>query len=387
MKSTRSRPRIFRALGDQQPPDEIQIQENFFLHQKTIKHDSWAATALYLNPDSGRKVICKFNRKQSVFGFPMGWLGRLLARRENKMYERLADLPNVAEGFSEVMADEQRMRNAAAHEYIEGHPLRWYDNVDDSFFDKLESTLKELHSRSIAYVDMNKSENVIVDQNGNPCLIDFQISVRWPKIWPVSWALRMLQHSDLYHCEKLKLRFRPDLVPEGKQSKPWWIRLHRKIANPFRAFRRGLLVKLGIRKGKGKPQTEAFIEEGLRQTSAVDAKTQDAAESNKNVEHPILALYDLLISPSYIQTFDGNDEYSEQMFFDLAGQPESQSDFFLIKHLKRVPPFCKAIDLLRHRRVFVESERWSESWIQSKILTLQQRIAGSQHTPSQKKVA
>ena len=370
-QASKKRPRVFLALGHTQPPAEIVINAVPLTIEKTIKHDSWAATALYRSRDGKRKVVCKFNRMQSIFGFPMRWLGRMLARRESKMYERLSDLPNIAEGFKEIHVDGKIARHATAHEFIDGHPLRWYDNVNDTFFLKLESTLRELHRRSIAYVDMNKSENVIVDQNGDPCLIDFQISVRMPGVWPCSWVLRILQRSDLYHCDKLKYRYRPDQIEKSGVKKPWWIRMHRRIANPFRAMRRGLLVRLGIRKGKGKPQTEAFIEEGLR-------KSENSANET---QFPILQLYELLTSPEYFQACGSDNEaYSEQIFQDLVGPPLNQTDRDLIRHLKTAPTFCKAIDALRYQRVFVESHCWDSAWIAAKRDQLRLKIDAGQPT-------
>jgi hypothetical protein len=38
--------------------------------------------------------------------------------------------------------------------------------------------------------------------------------------------------------------------------RPWWIRLHRSVAVPFRTARRQLLVLLGVRRGKGRAHTE-----------------------------------------------------------------------------------------------------------------------------------
>ena len=290
-EQAKKRPKLFRALGNNQPPESIDIKYRAYHLVRVIKHDSWAATALYAsgNQDDLHQIVCKFNRTQPIGLMPMKWLGRMLANRENQMYQRLSDVNEIAEGYSEITCNGKRLANASAHDFIEGHPLRWHDLVDDSFFAKLESLLNELHSRKIAYVDMNKSENVIVNRHGDPCLIDFQISVHWKSFWS-RWLLRILQRSDLYHCAKLKRRFRPDLVAEEElvQQQPWWIRMHRKIANPFRACRRRLLVSLGIRKGKGKPQSEAFIEEALQGGPAARAHAAKPQETK-----PILRLYQL----------------------------------------------------------------------------------------------
>jgi hypothetical protein len=46
------------------------------------------------------------------------------------------------------------------------------------------------------------------------------------------------------------------------------VRAHRLVARPFRELRRRLLVKLGVRSGKGRVETELFAEHALRQPSA-----------------------------------------------------------------------------------------------------------------------
>ena len=143
------------------------------------------------------------------------------------MYQRLNDIPNIATGFSEVYANGKRLAHATAHEFIEGHPLSWHDRVNDEFFEELRAMLLELHRRDIAYVDLNKWENIIVDRSGNPWLIDFQISVKLPRYWPFTKVLKVLQDVDLYHCSKHASRIRPDRYsPEHVYYRPWWIRLH-----------------------------------------------------------------------------------------------------------------------------------------------------------------
>ena len=68
-----------------------------------LKHDSWAATAVYRGP-AGR-IVCKFNRQQPIFLFPMRWLGRMLARREASFLLRLADVANVPSLTGDVYVD------------------------------------------------------------------------------------------------------------------------------------------------------------------------------------------------------------------------------------------------------------------------------------------
>ena len=130
---SKCRPRLFRALGRQDAPSEVHVDGQDFRLERTIKHDSWAATAIYANEQ--RRIVCKFNRVEPILFLPCRWLGRWLARRESAMYARLADVPNIAAGFEDVFSNGQRLDHAAAHEFIDGHPLSWHDRVDDDFFE------------------------------------------------------------------------------------------------------------------------------------------------------------------------------------------------------------------------------------------------------------
>jgi hypothetical protein len=336
---------------------------------KLYKHDSWAATALYESSDEEHhKIVCKFNRTQPIGLIPMGWLGKRLADREFGMYDLLADLPDIATGYRQIFHDGEPLVNACAHDFIEGHPLRWHDVVDDEFFDKLDARLREMHRRDLAYVDMNKAENVIVNVNGDPCLIDFQISQRWHSFW-LRFPLRVLQRSDLYHSFKLRRRFRPDLLDRKQEKKwiPWWIRAHRTVATPFRACRRRLLVALRIRHGKGMPQGEVFVEDALK----ADGSRGETADQKK----PILKLYRLLRSPAYVERFKSSQEYIEQMFLDLiADAPLEPVDRKLAKKIRPASDHNQVLEMLKCKTFFVLSERWDAAWINAKIDSIEESL-------------
>lgn len=266
-QSVRPRPAILRALGHNDPPEEILIKGETQQRLRIFKHDSWAATALYEGPAG--LVVCKFNRQQSVGPIPMRWLGRILARRERRFLQRLDDLPNVPDWSGDVFDGEKRLSNAVAHVYVRGEALRYNEPVDENFFPELEAALREMHRRGMAFVDLHKAENILVGDDGRPYLIDFQIGFALPGWWPgnsfvVRAFLSMLQQSDLYHLQK---HIDQHAVGGGAKllvAPPWWIRAHRLVAVPFRTCRRWLLVKLGIRRPHGGVQSEQFVEEGLR---------------------------------------------------------------------------------------------------------------------------
>lgn len=271
--AVKPRPSIFRALGANDPPETVEIGGEVYRRIRIFKHDSWAATALYENETHG-KVICKFNRLQAIGPIPMTWLGRILASNEATILRRLEDSGQVPLILGEVRASGRVMPTAIGRKFVEGHPLGHREAVHDEFFPRLRSLLDLMHARGLAYVDLHKRENVLVGDDGLPYLIDFQISYAAPQglirlAFPSRWILRILQKSDLYHLEKLR---RKSLPPEQAATiaihRPWWIRLHRAVAMPYRQTRRKMFVALKIRSGKGRVASEHFTEEALRDEMA-----------------------------------------------------------------------------------------------------------------------
>jgi hypothetical protein len=270
-RPVRPRPPLLRALGRDEPPDEIEADGHTYRLVRVFKHDSWAATALYDGPAD--PVVCKFNRRQRVGPVPMGWLGRRLAARELHALHRLADLPGVPRPLGPIRAAGRVLPNACGHDFIAGHPLGKHERVGDGFFLELAALLAAVHARNMAYVDLHKRENILVGDDGRPYLVDFQIGFALPARWPgnagpVRAVLGMLQRADRYHLHKHVVQCRPDqaadLAPRLEADRPAWIRAHRVVGQPLRALRRWLLVRLGVRAGRGRVETEHFPEEVVR---------------------------------------------------------------------------------------------------------------------------
>jgi hypothetical protein len=270
----RARPAWLQALGHDEPPPSIEVDGDVLERVELYKHDSWAATALYRNPKSGDQAVCKFHRQQPLLRVvPMRWFGRMMARHELRLLTRLADLPGVPVPLGAVRRDGAVIPYAVARRFIAGHPLKRAEAVSDTFFPEVTRLLAAMHLRGIAYVDLHKRENVIVaDGTGRPYLVDFQISVRLPARGPLGWFLRILQRSDDYHLMKHWVACRPDQCAETSVSlarrRPWYIRLHRLVAMPFRETRRRLLVASGVRSGRGRVETELVPEDAVRREHA-----------------------------------------------------------------------------------------------------------------------
>lgn len=283
-KQSKPRPPIFRALGANEPPAEIEVDGQPYQLQELLKHDSWAATAIYRG--LSKQIICKFNRVQSIGLLRMAWLGKRLADRERTALEKLSDLPNLPKPCKEVKANGKLLPNAAAREFLDGHPLSSGEVVNSLFFPSLKKLLAEMHARGLAYVDLHKRENIIVGDDGRPYLIDFQICfdatnprIRW--IPGIGLLLRYLCRSDDYHLLKHVIKHRPDQAAIAEQEldavRPWWIKMHRLIAKPFRTLRRKLLVKSGVRTGTGMASSEQFAEDAVRREMAIPQNVRRAA--------------------------------------------------------------------------------------------------------------
>ena len=246
-----------KALGANNLPAEIVAAEASYRLDATLKHDFFAATGLYLltaappGPVDGQaappKVILKVGRTARLFGLPLRWLGGWLTRREACHYEGTHDLPGVPRYLG------LWQRQGLIHEYIEGHPMRRNEWVNDEFFGRLTTLIEAMHGRHMAYVDLEKSENILVGDDGCPYLIDFQISyglkARGKRpCWLGRFLLRRLIRSDRYHLAKHHRRHRPDqLTPEQLEASyraPIWIDLHRIVFRPWTLLRRRALTKI-----------------------------------------------------------------------------------------------------------------------------------------------
>lgn len=245
-------PPSLTALGRRTLPAEIEVGGNRYVHRQTFKNDFFAVTATY-EGRSGR-VLLKVGRQAGFWGIPLVWVGRLLAAREAAALECLVDLDGVPRLIGRWGA------TGIVREFVEGHPLAKGERVGDDFHVRLRSLVDQIHARGMAYVDLEKCENVLVGDDGRPYLFDFQIAwyvpARWGgELWPVRRLRRWFQAGDRYHLVKLQRRTRPDqLSPEalaGSYRRPWYLRVHGLVARPFTWCRRVILNRLDPRRKDG----------------------------------------------------------------------------------------------------------------------------------------
>lgn len=261
-----------KALGRAGPPERILHEGREYRLERVYKHDFFAATALYGQGEE--RIVLKLGRTASLFGLPLAWLGRMLAEHEARLYLLAEDLPGIPRFRG------RHGPTGILHDYVPGHPLQQYERVDDDFFQRLRELLLALHERSIAYSDLEKRENILVDEQGRPALIDFQISWHWPaqrggargpaRFLPDAFGKRILaslQASDIYHLQKHRRRHRRDQMTLEEIRASYVltpaIRWHRRLSDPFQRVRRFLLWLLTGEARSPKQDGPEFLEEEL----------------------------------------------------------------------------------------------------------------------------
>ncbi len=233
----------------QSPPETLVLRARQYRLVRVFKHDFFAATCLYEAVEPAGmdipRIVVKFGRTQDLWGFPLSWYGLWICRHEEDIYKHLKGLPGVPRWVGCVDFP------TYAIEYIDAQPLDHLEAIPPGFFDRLADIFRQMHERGVAYCDANKQSNILVDAQGRPFVIDFQVSIHrrdnWP--WPLCAFSAMIVHhaqqADIYHLYKHKRRLAPSELTgeeEALSRRRGWVHLlHRKLSARWRDARRWFL--------------------------------------------------------------------------------------------------------------------------------------------------
>ncbi len=234
--------RHFQALGGEELPDQFRLDGAVFRLEREFKHSGLAAVGLYGRGDD--RVVLKCYRRAPFLGLPLRWAGRLMARYEAAVLRKAGGIRGVPafRGFHGP--------TGLVRDFVPGRPLSRDADVDERFLRHLFRTLRELHRRGIAYVDLEKARNIVVGRDGLPHLIDFQVAFFVPerflgRTFPFRWLRGLLQEADLYHARKHFRRLMGDRLTQRQAAqlrrKPWFVSLGNAVHNPFKKLRRWFL--------------------------------------------------------------------------------------------------------------------------------------------------
>lgn len=256
-KPLKEPPAYLFAMGRQNAPETLTVAGRTYRFYKLFKHDFFALTAMYLDEtppatdelkgETPTYAVLKIQRTYHLFGFPMQWLGRIVANHEIGIFEKLQGVAGVPAFLGRYG------RTGFLHAFVPGEPLTPQHPFTPKFFDDLHQLFTDIHARGIAYVDSNKRENILFGDDGKPWLIDFQISFR-SRSFLSRWFLKHMQAEDWYHYYKHKTRLMPQhCTPEEiarAERQSWLIKLHRFFAQPIIRVRRKFLSRYKLEKVK-----------------------------------------------------------------------------------------------------------------------------------------
>jgi RIO-like serine/threonine protein kinase len=173
------------------------------------------------------------------------WLARYLLKREAKVLAAL-------EGFAGVPQLLRHDRDTLVRSYLAGEPMHKARPSDPDLFKQAASLLRRLHRAGVCHNDLAKEPNVLVLEDGNPALIDFQLawySPRRSKLFRIAARediRHLLKHKRTYCPERLTSRERAILTNPAPVSRAW-----AGIAKPVYLFITRRVLGWADREGAG----------------------------------------------------------------------------------------------------------------------------------------
>jgi len=152
-------------------------------------------------------------------------LGSWLINKEYRIYRRLAGCPGVPRLHS------RPDRWSILVEYIEGNSLKRGDPRvhDPAFSARLYRLVKAIHARGVVHLDLRHRGNIMITDDGEPYVIDFNGSFYLGGNALGRRLLPWLKKVDSSGLLKLKERVTPNLLTEQERSRLRWFRLIRRL--------------------------------------------------------------------------------------------------------------------------------------------------------------
>lgn len=169
-------------------------------------------------------------------------LGPLLAHREAKALRRLEGTPGVPRLLRRIG------RRALLIEYFAAQPLKTAPRpLPPLLFERLRKLVDEIHCRGVAHCDLRSPNNTLVDERGNPMVVDFvacvfsghRVNLPW------RWVFGQFCDADAGAVLKLERRFAPSAraAPPAEEQARWLHRLARRVGAGVRRLSRALLTR------------------------------------------------------------------------------------------------------------------------------------------------
>ncbi|MDC0185858.1 AarF/UbiB family protein [Gammaproteobacteria bacterium] len=139
-------------------------------HNASFMKMGYQGVLYKLNVDGVQLVIKKAN-KQS---FILGRLNQNSLHHEYKIYKQLKDLEGIPKCYGLTEKGDLIL------EYIDGQTYResQYElEGKDEFFNQLLILIQKMHNLGVSHGDLKRKDNIFVDENKKPYLIDFGTAI------------------------------------------------------------------------------------------------------------------------------------------------------------------------------------------------------------------
>ena len=208
------------------------------LESRLLKKDLFGEVRLE-SADGPRQIV----RDTTAAAAPLRWLARGLMRREARVLAAL-------DGLDGVPALVHAGRGRLVREYLDGAPMHHAKPADPDYFRHALRLLRQLHARDVVHNDLAKEPNLLVDADGRPAFIDFQMAWHAPgrgrlfRLLGYDDLRHLLKHKRTYCAHRLTERQRRILATPSLPSRLWM-----RIVKPPYLFVTRRLLRWADREG------------------------------------------------------------------------------------------------------------------------------------------
>lgn len=138
--------------------------------------------------------------------------GRFMVRRECNALQKLSGLRGIPD--QPFLLD----KYAVCYRYVPGRTLRCTapEQINDTFFLRLEELVKKMHKLNVVHLDIRHQSNILVSEEGNPVLLDFQSVLHLERI--PGFLHRFLKNIDLSGVYKNWINIKPEQFDDTRRS-------------------------------------------------------------------------------------------------------------------------------------------------------------------------
>jgi serine/threonine protein kinase len=193
---------------------------------QVIRQGGWFKADIKRLSSGGEDAILKdFSGKS----WPVRLLGRRQVAQEIRALRRLQGIPGIPHCYGEVERGAAVLMERMDGEWITEYCTTRPDEAP-VVFERLGRMLAAIHARGVAHIDLRKRDNILVQADGTPCIIDFNASFCFgPATLGARLLFPFLRRIDDSAVLKWKSRLAPGLMSPEEWKEHRRMSLLRKL--------------------------------------------------------------------------------------------------------------------------------------------------------------